>query len=278
MVRRGASRSLGLSLIFIFGSLPFYSWGIDTKPWLGNLYEFEWHSSAVYQSFSSVASDSHFEKYSSDDFFLNRSLSNSCESFGVEVEVTGARTRKQLWDIDHFSVTGRYVWTNDIAGDPLSFTTGVNLSKCFHRSLHDLSSFHHGLGEAEFFVSIGAETEKDDIQWLKRGWGVFGIGIAERGSPWLRGQLAYEFRLCTYHEIGFQLNTLWGLGSKRLRPHDFHGYGPIQHQSLDLGLRYTYLIEFVGNIGLEYYYRPYARNFPAQAHRVILSMLYTFGL
>lgn len=268
------------SLIVIFHSLLFlpWSWAVNYQPWLGNVYEFEWQNDLIYQNFSKVASNSQLKKYSSNDFFLSSRLSNSKDNYSLEGGFTLARTRKQMWDVDHLILTGKYVWWDDVAGDPLTLTTGLTLSECFVPALRDLSSFHHGRGEAELFISLGAETEQNGTLWLAKRWGVASIGISERGSPWLRGQLVYEFRLCTYHELGFQLLTLWGLGRERLRPHDFHGYGSIRHQSADVGVKYTYLIPFIGKFSLEYYYRPYARNFPAQAHQAVLSFLCTFGL
>jgi hypothetical protein len=158
-------------------------------------------------------------------------------------------------------------------------TTGATFTQSFVSSLKDISSFHHGRSEAEIFLSFGREEPLElTMTWASRWWGVLGIGVAERGSPWVRGDFAYEYRASLESEWRFFVNTLWGLGHKYLHWHHFHGYGPIDHRSIDIGLRYTYLIEYVGHINFNYSYRVYAYNFPAHAHQVMIQFLYTFGL
>lgn len=250
----------------------------ETKPWLGNVFEFEFRPSLTYQGYTRLSSGSKAQKYSSSDLFLNVSLSNALPSFGLEIEVLGARTRRQRSDVDQVKMTGRYVWRDDIAGDPLSIVSGLSFIQAFHPSLKDVSSFHHGISEAELFLSVGKEYPQDTV-WVSRWWSVFGIGAAaHRGSPWFRLNMAYEKCFCGQHELRLLLNTLWGTGHQRLHLHHFNGYGPVQHQSVDLGFRYTHLLEFFGNASLEYSYRVHARNFPEYTHRVTAQILYTFGL
>lgn len=257
--------------------MPIGGWATERQPWIGNYMEFEWRNSLRYQRYSFITSDSQFEHYSSQDFFLNMSLSNALDAqFSLEGEFVLAKTRHQR-GVDHLRFTGRYVWLDDVAGDDISLTTGLSFTYAFLRALRDISSFHHGRGEGELFISFGKEMALEE-QWERRWWAVFGLGIAERGSPWLRGDLTYETRICMNHEWRAFVHTLWGLGHKKLHSDDFHGYGSIQHQSVDLGLRYTYLIDFFGSASAEYSYRVYARNFPAQTHQFLLSILYTFGL
>lgn len=252
-------------------------------PWLGNFYEFELRPSLKYQGYTCLTSGSHHIKYPSNDVFLNLSLCNALAdpnantAVGAEFEVTGARTRRQHDRIDQLKLTGRYLWQDDIAGDPYSLITGLSYTQAFKYSLKDVSSFHHGLYNTEFFISLGQENP-DECLWGSRWWGMFAIGIAEQGSPWLRFRLNYDKRWFEKHELGLFLHSLWGLGSKRLHLNDFYGYGLIKHQSIDLGLRYTYIIECFGHASLEYSYRAYANNFPTYVHRVCAQVLYTFGL
>jgi hypothetical protein len=90
--------------------------------------------------------------------------------------------------------------------------------------------------------------------------------------------LSYEKRVLEKHELKVFMDTLWGLGHKNLDLSHFHGYGQIQHQSIDLGLRYSYLLEYFGSASLEYSYRVHSRNFPLHAHRVMAQLFFTFGL
>lgn len=267
--------------LFTILSLFCFCQGSATEytPWLGNFYEFELRSSFYYQGYAWLASGSHHTKYSSNDVFLNLSLSNARPNpaVGAEFEVTEARTRRQRGEIDQLKLTGRYLWQDDVRGDLYSLITGLSYIQAFKNSLRDVSSFHHGLYNAEFFVSLGKEMAEECL-WGSRWWGMFAIGIAEQGSPWLRFRLNYDKRWCEKHELGLFLHSLWGLGGKRLHLSYFEGYGPIKHQSIDLGLRYTYVLEYDGHASLEYAYRVYANNFPAYAHHVLAQFLYPFGL
>lgn len=249
----------------------------EYQPWVGNTLEFEWRTSLLYENYSSLSSGEHLIKHSANNLFLDASLSNAFQDFGVELEVIAASTRRQSGNIDHFKATGRYLWQDDIAGDPFTLTTGLSLSQAFRPALEDVSSFHHGRGEAELFFSVGQEMP-DEIIWDSRWWVMTALGAADRGSAWVRVQFVYEKRFQCQHEIKVFLNTLCGLGNKRLRLHDFHGYGSIRHRSVDLGLRYTYLIDYFGSASLEYAYRVYGLNFPVNTHQVLAQLLYTFGL
>lgn len=267
-----------MRFVFLFLFVISLAEGTETQPWLGNIYEFEFRPSLMYQGYQKISSGSHSKKYSSSDLFLNASLSNALPSFGFEIEVLGARTRRQKADVDSVKMTGRYVWQDDIAGDPISLVTGLSYIQAFHASLKDISSFHHGFSDAELFISIGREHALES-HWTSRWWGVLGIGsAADRGSPWFRFDMAYEKCTCEKHAFRVLCNTLWGTGHQRLRLHHFDGYGPVQHQSIDLGLRYTYLLDCFGSASLEYSYRIHARNFPEYTHHVVAQVLYTFGL
>jgi len=261
--------------LFLFSIFPLFA--TEYEPWLGHIYEFEWRPSLIYQSYSPFSSQR--KRAPSRDLFLDISLCNSLPNppIGLEIQTTQAWTKKQQGDLDQLKVTGRYVVQDDIIGDPLSLTIGCSYIQAFAKSLKDISSFHHGLYEQELFLSIGRETP-DETLWNSRWWGVFAAGIAEQGSPWLRFQLNYHQRHEEKHEIRGFFDSLWGLGKKKLGLSDFHGYGAVQHQSIDIGLRYTYLLKFYGSASLEYSYRIYARHFPAHAHHLLAQILYSFGL
>lgn len=266
-------------LIFLFVLGMCQGNATEYEPWLGNFYEFELRSSGVYQGYAEISSGSHLKKYSSSDIFLNLSLSiaRPDPDGSLEFEITEARTRRQRGDIDQLQLTGRYLWQDDVAGDLVSLITGISYIQAFSSSLKDVSSFHHGLYNAEFFISLGQEKAEGTL-WDARWWSLFAIGMAEQGSPWLRFRLNYDKRWYEKHETNLFLHSLWGLGRHALHLHHFYGYGPIQHQSIDLGLRYTYLFKFYGSASLEYSYRVYAYNFPAYTHHVVAQVLYTFGL
>jgi hypothetical protein len=247
------------------------------QPWFGNEYEFELRGSAIYESYSHLAIDSKLKKYSSDNVFLHGSAANSVADFRLEVEVLQATTRKQHGDLDSIKLTGSRLWLDDVLGDNYSLLTGFSYIQAFGWSVNDLNSFHHGRYEGECFISLGKERSLCSY-WISRWWGMAGIGIAEKGSPWLRLQVAYERSWKEIHCLRGFINILHGLGKKNLCVVDFNGYGSIRHRSIDVGLRYEREIPFYGSVNIEYSYRVYANNFPAYAHCVMVEVLSTFGV
>lgn len=268
-------KTVSVSLPFLLSAA--FLQGTEYLPWAGNLFEFEWRNSCLYQHYSRIAVDEQLKKHTGDDLFVDSSLSLALPSLALEIEAIVAGTRAQHGNVDCIKATGRYILTDDVAGDFLGTAVGLSLTKAFWPALKDLASFHHGLGEAELFFSLGKETARG-VDWVSRWFGTGGIGVAERGSPWLHFDFEYSSKFKERHELTVFCDSLWGTGTKTLKPSRFRGYGSIDHRSVDLGIRYFYLIEFVGSVGCEYSYRVYAFNFPACAHRLTLQFLYTFGL
>lgn len=264
-------------LTFFVLLLPMCVSGTDHHPWLALPYEFVSDISVTYQNYSDISSGSHLKKDSASDFFISESLANSKDDMGLEIEIVEACSRKQKGDLDHIEFTGRYVWLDDVAGDPISLTQGISYIVALRSSVHDISSFHHGRNEMECFLSVGKETPKEDY-WESRWWGFFALGIADSGSPWTRARLEYGKSYTREHKFSLFADSLWGFGGKKLHIKKFHGYGPVGHQSIDLGIGYTYQDELYGNVQANYTYRVYARNFPAYAHRLQIEWVCFFGL
>lgn len=252
----------------------------EKEPWTGNPFEFELRGAAQYQRYRYVSTGNHLQRYSANDAFLNVSLKNfTCYPvpLSLELEALEAFTHKQNGDIDSFKMTAIYPFRDDVGGDPFSVHGGLRYIQAFDRSLRDISSFHHGLYNGEIFISIGQEKARD-IFWQRRWWVVFGLGAAEQGSAW--GSVDIHAALIPYkrHELKFFISSLWGMGHKNLHIHSFKGYGNVAHASLDMGVGYTYHIDYLGECSFEYSLRPYAVNFPAYAQQFLLKFLVTFGL
>jgi len=284
MAKRKGNSPLILLILWAI-VIPQVGFATQFEPWLGNFGELEWRNSIHFQTYHHLLRGSHPRPYASDDLFLESSLSGTIYNFMLELEAVGANTRRQS-GIDQLKVTGKYVWDNDIAGDSLSLMTGLSFIQSFVPSLQDPSSFHHGRSETEIFVSIGKEFAYDyyddlfyDANWSSRIWGMLAIGTAaDRGSAWHRLMVAYERRFKENHEIKVFVNGLYGLGHQKFNLDHFHGYGSIRHGSIDLGFRYSYLIDFFGTASVEYSNRVYSRNFPAHVSQITLQVLYPFGL
>ncbi len=256
--------------------LPFSIHGIEFKPWYPPSYQLLGLLDYRFQSYHSVDAPSKSSHYSSYDHFVDGSFLFTKNSYSIEFETEFAHTKKRRFDWDHIGLTGRYLWLDDNIGDPFSVTAGLTLSKAWREAVNDISSFHHGQNEAFLHVALG----KQNIQganWISRWWGVFGIGIADRWTPWIVANAAYEWNSCAPHRICLYINSLWGCGGRKFRLKDFGGYEPIDHRSIDLGLRYSYEFDYCGVLSIEYAHRVYAHNFPDNANVLALCYIYPFG-
>lgn len=262
---------LALALFF-----PALMQGIDYKPWYLNFLQMQGFLDYRFQTYHSVDAPHKNNHYASNDHFVDGSLIFVYDPFSFQLETEFADTKKRHFDWDHVSLTGRYLWLNDDRGDLFSLTTGLTLSRAWREAVNDISSFHHGRNEAFLHAAIG----KQDIQgstWLSRWWGVLGIGTADRWTPWIAAQASYECNIYEPHRLRLSMNTLWGCGNKKLKIRDFGGYGPIDHRSIDLSLRYSYEFDYYGILSLEFAHRVYAHNFPDHASIVSISYNYPFG-
>jgi len=246
-------------------------------PWTERDLEIYPRGCYLYQTYNEIDTSSRTVRRHGDDHFFSAGLFGSFDVWSVDLEAIIAETRRQHFCLDSFRLTGRYLWYNDIVGDPFSLMTGITLIKATTSALHDISSFHHGKLEGESFISIGKErTCWDD--WLSRWWGCLGIGVGDHGNPWIRGQLAWEKNFQRNRHVRFFLNTLVGLGKHTLSVDSFDGYGPIRHRSVDIGIRFSKRTDFCGIFRLGYARRIYACNFPRGAHFLFFSYLFPFGL
>lgn len=261
------------SLFYTFLLAPITLFSLETNPWIGALFEIETHFSLFYQNFDRVASSSSSFRYSSNDFFPMIGAGVAiAEDFAFDIEFTGASTRRQAADLDNIAFGMRYVMLDDVAGDPMTVTLGLNIIKAFDSALKDIASFHHGKFEGEWTLAFGKEVAHGEL-WCSRFWTLVAFGLGDHGSPWYRANAAWENRFVERHIGRFFVNTLWGSGKSVLKSRrHFHGYGPIHHQSVDVGFRYTYENEYFGNVALEYFFRPFARSFPSHVNGIVASV------
>jgi hypothetical protein len=265
--------------VLIFFAMPALLHATDLMPWFSKDYEVQTRGTYLFQAYRHIQTPHRNLHHSENSHFYTFSGGISRRDLSGEVEATVANTSRQRPGVDNFRVTARYRLLNDVGGqDRGALTTGLTLTQAFTHSLNDISSFHHGIRETDVHLAVGHEKPCEQF-WFTRWWGVFGLGVGDRGSPWIRGDLFWERNWWDLHQLRVFAHSLWGLGHNNLhRTKSFHGYGSIRHQSVDLGIRYSYLFEWSGIMSLEYAYRVYAVNFPAQANLLTFSLFYPIGL
>lgn len=271
-------------LLFLFLFIPLISEATDLKPWFRNDIETGIRATVLYQNYNFLAiSRPHCgcSKRNENDVFTTLSGTYPFKRYCGEFEATAAYTRHKRfsWGWDNFRVTGRYQWFNESEGDSFSLVTGLTLSAPYSRALNDISSFHHGHVEGEVTASFGNEygCQQCSKEYIFRWWNVVGIGVAEKGSPWVREDVACEYNYDDVHKFRGFINTLWGMGKDNLQPNFFHGYGNIKHKSVDVGIRYGYRIGCWGTFSVQYARRVFAYNFPKNVNLTVLEYYYPFG-
>ena len=210
---------------------PLMGFATDLKPWYDRYLEIQPKATYIFQSYSKIKTGEGTLHRSSNDHFLNFSVSGAYDRWSAELETTFAATRHRSFGFCDARLTGRYQWLDDVVGDPVSLVTGVTLTQACKIALHDPSCFYHGKFEAEMHLAVGKEIACEQF-WTSRGWGVLGLGLADTGSPWIRADFAWEQNWCDVHEFEIALRTLWGCGGENFHRYHFKGYGPIKHYSI----------------------------------------------
>lgn len=236
---------------------------LEVAPWFGEIWEFHLRSNYTYYRFSHVQNGYPDLKHPWNTQLLAFSLEVPMkDTFDTEVEIEFAHTSQQSWGFRSCAGQFRYLLLDDVAGDPISLMVGANIRGVSHRSLRDISSPYHA--EANFEVNSAVGKEWSYMQyWRMRSFAFAGMGIANRGSLWIRGLAAFEGNYQDRHQYQVFANTYWGFGpNRRVNIDHFNGYAKIHHQSIDLGAGYSYLFDMWGSLNLNYAFRVYAHSFP----------------
>lgn len=249
----------------------------DFKPWFPRYLEFQTNFSYVHQNYSIVNEGWRSIRWPAKNDFYAADLELAYKDFCGEIECLFSGTKRHHLGPDCTKATIRYQLLDDIIGDPVSLVVGASFTQVFSLALKDISIFHHGHAEGEFHLSLGNEYIYKNKE-MSRWWVVGGIGLGDKGSPWLRGELAWEISWC-----GNQLARLYalgisGLGGENLDVFKFDGYGPIAHRSIDFGAVYRYMFAWDGSLSIGYARRLYAKNCPEKTNFYYLSYHYAFGL
>lgn len=252
--------------------------GVESAPWYPPIFELQPRLNVTYQRYTQVASNHGSFHNPSYGTSYDASIGGAYYDWYGSLELKLADTTSRAFGIDHFSVSARYHLMDDVAAeDPVSMTAGATITNANRKSLHDMSSFHHGQFEGELHIAVGKETSLG-AYWVNHFWGMAALGCADIGSPWLHGRIQWDHNACDRHSYSLYLDALYGMGSTALRKHkSFRGYGPIKHRSIDIAASYTFALENGLRLSAQGSYRLFAANFPKQAITLSAGLLYPFG-
>lgn len=255
------------SLFAVFLCLPQLISALPKKPWLGNVYEFFFDAEYTFDYYRRVANGEPGTKHSSNDnqFFAGLGFTPS-QYLDMAIEAEVSDTTRQSWNLRSVALQGRYLWLDDIIGDPVSLVTGISIRGVHHSSLKDISCPYSGEANFELNVSVGKEWSCGPY-WCFRTYAFGTLGIANRGAPWDRFFATFETNYNDMHQFNIFARGDFGYGHKnRVKVDHFLGYGSIHHQSVDIGVGYARHFLVWGKLTFEYARRVYAHAYPERTN------------
>lgn len=255
---------------------PCVLFGFELQPWYPTVGEFNLRSAYSYRYYPSV---SQARPYHSHDYRIDLNLGvQFWPNWEVQIETDFLHSRMLNWGTEAAGLQIRHLFLDDVAGDPMSLSVGLQSYYVPTRSLRDVSVPYHAQANFELGVAIGKEIDRT-YNWLFRFWGYLGLGQANRGAPWVRPFLMAEMKFQQSHVLKAFTESYIGFGHRHcVRIDDFNGYAKIAHRSIDLGLNYTYLFRIWGSLSFEGAYRVYAHSFPKHAVTARIEYRLPFSL
>jgi len=260
-------------------ALPISLFGLNMEPWFCNVYEFTFSPSYTYSRYRDVQNGYPQLRSVSNDHLIAFDIAvPPAPNWELDADVEFADTPRQSMGLRSLGAQVRYLWLDDVVGDPVSLTTGVSLRGVSKHSVHDVSSPYHSYLNGELSTSIGREWDSG-FHWRFRTYGFGAIGMANHGYPWSRLFATVEGNLHNTHRLSLFSWGYIGFGPhKRVHVDHFKGYASVQHRNVDIGIQYTYVTEIWGRITLSYSRRVYAHSFPENVNFFLIGYMLPFSL
>lgn len=268
----------GFRAWWVAACLPFSAGALEVQPWFGDVYEFHFLGSYSYSRFNSFQnSDPPFHStFQANLLYFGLDFSPS-PVWSIDGDIQFADTTQMSFNFRTLAIQGRYLWLDDIVGDPISFATGASARATTSHALHDISCPSHANLDVELNFSLGKELEASD-RWLFRLWAFGAVGQASRGSPWVRGILAVETNIDDQHKWAIFAEGINGYGRHTtVDVSHFDGYGKVREKAIDLSIRYGYRMGVWGTLRAEYTRRVLAKTAPQYVNTFMLSWLLPFS-
>ena len=268
---------LGLALSGLLAATTLSA--VQMKPWLGAVYEPQIRVAASYfQSPSLNGGNQNFNFKERASLQEVGGALTITPNLALEVALSTAYTDYRYFFFNCGEAAARYLWLDDVQGDPVSLVTGLALAFPSHDALHDPAIFHHSYCDTELYLSCGKELSRG-AYWTWRFWALAGLGVGVRGYPWCHEVVAIEKGFCDRHEFSLKGEALQGLGHRDIEGiPPFAGYALLAHRSIDLSFAYTYRPSYGPRYTLELFGRAFAENGPARIRGGALRIVFPLSI
>ncbi|MEI6242759.1 MAG: hypothetical protein WCP39_05070 [Chlamydiota bacterium] len=263
-----------IALFFIGTSL----FGLENIPWFGNVYELYFTSKYAFSRYTKVNRALPTSHYRSNDNLLYFDLDFPFSSnWSVDGDVDFFGSSKQKFNFRSGALQLRYLLLDDIVGDPVSISIGVNVRGVSQNGLYDVSTPYHGRVEGQVHFAIGKEFAHMD-EWKFRIWGFGNLGFSSTGSPWLKEIFSMEGNIEDTHLVGTLVEAMQGYGKRdHVYIDHFQGYGKYRQRIIDVSLWYGRRFGEWGSLRLEYKRRVFARVAPAGVNTFAITYMLPFS-
>ena len=281
--QRGSKSSIfrcrGVLQLALLSFLPAASIAIEAQPWFGDVYEFHFLQSYSYSWFNSVQSSSPpFNQFFQANLLYSGLEFAPSPVWDIDADIQLAATSKVPFNFRSGALQVRYLWLDDIVGDPISLATGASVRVTAVSSLKDVSCPSHGNVDLELNFSLGKEFDAPST-WRFRTWLFGALGHANRGSPWVRAIGAFEINCEDVHKWAFYAEWINGYGRyTQIDVNNFFGYGKVREKAVDVGARYGHGLGVWGTLRLDYVRRVLAKVAPQNVNTFTLSWLLPFPI
>lgn len=253
----------------------------EEEPWYDYPLEIHFRPSYLIAYYSSINGLTQPSSYQSLNQVLTANFGfTTMSQFDVQIESEILLKTKMLDPtLMSVGIQGRYLILDDVEGDPLSVSLGVNMRYVPDHVRQDPFCPYHNLMNFETHAALGKEFDHLE-RWTYRAFAIASIGIANQGAMWVKGLGAFAMHSKDEkHEGIFTVDSYFGFGSRHfIDLNDFHGYYNIWHQNVDLSALYRYKFDIWGALSFCLGYRPYALDYPVHETYFILKYDLPFSI
>lgn len=238
------------------GAYPF-------KPWLGNLFEFQFKGAYTYQYYSRIKlEEGDFHKRVHNQLVGLDLGMTVLPNAALGIDIAAQKRTAHAMTFDHVGVRGQYLLLDDIVGDPVSMTFNLMLTSNDRKALPAMGLMHHGRFEALAGFSIGREWAIGRT-FTHRLWANLGLGGASHASLYTMDSLSWQINFIDRLRFGLKGLFDAGYGTKKLQSIEgFDGYRHLRYRTADLVANLKYRWGIWGDLSLQVGRRLWAESAP----------------
>lgn len=195
------------------------------------------------------------------------------DSVAAEALLAVAKPSLASWRWDSFALKGRYLFMNSLLGDPFNFSGEALISIASQQAVHNEGEFFPGTVNFELQGAVGKEWLFQTMGSLQA-WVLLGLGQANTGSPWGRGELGLQATLQEVHFLKVFFQELVTTGAKGLFCEPFPGYAHWRASWGDLYGQYTYAHPIWGEFRFSVGHRVQAWRAPSPWNLAVFTWTY----